>query len=120
MLRTLLVVFALCAPLLALYTGSPYPECKGTENTWPLIDTPPQLIDSVSNGKRYNIQSTQNNTHIDILVVKGSSFEMGLAYGTLMRSDLNDSLNGMFNYIVGQYDDWIQLVKENLPFWLNP
>jgi len=116
-MKSLLLLFALCAPLLAIY--SPYPECTGTINEWPLIDSPPQLVDSVVNGKRYNIQSELNNTHVDILVLRGSWSEIGTAYGTLMKDDLNDALMGMFDYIVSQYDDWIQLVKANLPFWLK-
>jgi len=78
-----------------------------------------QLVDSVPNGKKYIIQSPINNTHITILALKGSAYEMGVAYGKLLKKDVYDSLNGMADYVIGSMDDLLLKLKDILPFYLK-
>jgi hypothetical protein len=117
MLKFALLFLALATPLLAMTND--YPDCDGTINNQTVIDATPQLIGSVTNGKRYTIQSSINSTHLDILVLQGSWYDIGYAYGTLMKSELNTQLPLYYEYIVNQTEVYIELLKDYLPIYLK-
>jgi len=120
MLKHLLLLLCLATPLLAyIQTPSAYPNCTGSAGTQQILNILPDEVDSVINGKRYEISSPENNTRLTIIAVQGTAYEMGFAYGQLMTKEINDAMTGMFNYLVQQSDSWMGYVKQNLPFYLK-
>lgn len=117
MIKALLFTLLLAAPIFAHYQA--YPGCGGTVNNQPILDVPMQLVDSVPNGKKYVIQSSVNDTHLTVLALKGSSYEMGVAYGTLMKHDILENIPGMFDYIAERADDLLDQLKDLLPWILK-
>jgi len=116
MFKALILTLAIASPILALYF---YPGCSGKENIQPIIDQPMQLVDSVDHGKKYVIQSSINNTHLTIIALKGSAYDMGVAYGKLMKADIQENVPGMMNYIVSKVDELLDLIKDHIPFYLK-
>ena len=116
MIKALFLLFAISTPILSLYS---YPDCKGTPNNLPLITDEPKFVAAVPNGKKYIINSTNNGTHITILALKGSWYDMGYAYGSLLKDDLHDAANGMYDYLVERAQGLLILLKDFLPFFLK-
>jgi len=116
-MKVALLFLALATPLLAMTND--YPDCDGTINNQTVFDGTPQLIDSVTNGKRFTIQSSSNDTHLNILALQGSWYDMGYAYGKLMKSELNTQVPLYYEYIVNQTEVYIQLLKDELPMYLK-
>lgn len=116
MLRNLLLLFALASPILAL---TQYNNCTGSPNNLPLIDSEPQLVDSVPNGMKYLIQAPDNTTALTIVALNGSWYDIGFAYGQLMKAEINDILPGTIAYMVNQTDLWLDSIKANMPFYLK-
>jgi len=113
MLRNLLLLLAIATPILTVFHG--YPDCQGTPNNQPVIDQEPELVKTVTNGKKYIIKSSQNNTNLPILSLKGSWYEMGYAYGELMKEELNIAIPGMFDYLIDHSDTWYGSLPAVLP-----
>jgi len=56
--------------------------CSGTTNTLPMITDAPQLVQTVPNGRKFTIDYDGRKFYI--LVLNGTSYNMGYAYGQLM------------------------------------
>lgn len=73
--------------LLALaYSQYHVDGCDGTVNDQPLITDEPTLVATVENGKKYTIDYDGRKFYI--LVLNGTAYHMGYAYGQLMKEEL--------------------------------
>ena len=50
----------------------------------------------MKNGKKFIIED--NEYHLHVIVVKGSSYEMGYAYGKLMANEIKDNIKNFWAY----------------------
>jgi len=91
--------------------GSPDPNAKPNLN--PIITTPPTFLKSTTNGKLYQIQP--GTTKISVVHVWGTPYQMGYAYGTLLKDQLNTFLPSLWSYMESQVDQ----VLQSLPPWLQ-
>jgi hypothetical protein len=84
-LLLLLCLFAVIYPVQLVN-----PSCTGKYNTNPIVRDEPTFVSSCPNGKRYVVGSGFNK--INIVHVWGKPYDMGLAFGTLMKDDLQKIL----------------------------
>merc|ERR1719197_32559 len=94
----------------------------GPQNTLPIIDghKAGKLINTVTNGKMYEVTTPQNGTATSFLVVHvwGSAYERGVAQGTLLGARLHTFLSTVWSYLEGQVEGAINHEKLSLPKWL--
>jgi len=114
-----LLLLIISLSITTAHIQSTYPNCTGSPSSQPILKIAADEVNSVPNGKKYIIQSSKNSTHLTILTLKGSSYEMGYAYGQLMSQEINQAMTGMFNYLVNSSATWLGYVKQNLPFYLK-
>ena len=62
----------------------------------PLIDKNPELVGEVKNGRKFLIEDS--DYHLHVVVVKGTSYEMGFAYGKLMSDEIKNNVNNFWNH----------------------
>lgn len=72
-------------------------DCTGTANTEPIYTKPPIFVNQLQNGKRY--LAGQGNDSIHLVHVYGSAYEMGKAFGQLMKKELNIMVPIFENYL---------------------
>jgi len=68
--------------------------CDGTPNTLPMITDAPKLVQTVANGRKFTID--YDGREFYILVLNGTAYDMGFAYGSLMRTELPDMVDEFF------------------------
>jgi hypothetical protein len=72
------------------------------------------LLDSVPNGEKYLIRSSNDSrNYLYIVRVKGTAYEMGKAYGELFKEELQRQMDGFYNYYIRMAQEEIN--KLNLP-----
>jgi hypothetical protein len=73
----------------------------------------PKLISQVENGRKFLIE--EGDYHLHVVVVRGTSYEMGYAYGKLMATEIKDNIKNFWSYYerVG-----LEEVKKHVPEYL--
>jgi hypothetical protein len=79
----IILILSFIALAISTIPGDGIPGCTGNENPFDLIDTEPTLVSTVTNGKKYTIDYDGRKFYI--VSIKGTAFEMGLAYGQLLK-----------------------------------
>lgn len=114
LLLTLYVVSA--APKYPQYEG-----CTGTPNEEPLITDEPKLVKKVDNGQKYVIP--YDGRYFYILNVTGNAYEMGYAYGALMKDELPPMVEAFFGwaayYIENNVSDVIARLPKFMKNWIG-
>jgi hypothetical protein len=82
----IIVLLGLIALAIAVIPGDGIAGCTGNENPFDLIDTAPTSVQNVTNGKKYTIDYDGRKFYI--VSIKGTAYEMGLAYGQLLKEEL--------------------------------
>jgi len=104
------------ASLMLVISAQSFKGCSDGPNQLPLIQQDPVFVAKTSHGSRYLIQDKDNATNfIHIALLDGSAYEMGYAYGSLFKEELNWSVNNFSDYIISAQDKWIKA----LPAWLK-
>ena len=85
------------------------PSCGGKPNTHDIVRDDPTFVTSVPNGKRYVVG--QGYDKINIVHVYGNPYDMGVAFGQLMKAELNALIPEYFAYL----DQTIEQALKILP-----
>lgn len=89
--------------------------CSGTENNVPYYTEAPMLTKSVKNGKLYEVGDDKWNSTVKMIHVYGSDYEMGYAYGELLKDEIKAVIEEAFpKYIIEE----LEHLFPNLPDWL--
>lgn len=105
-------VAAAGSPAAASLAQPPVPaSCSGTPNVAPMWTGTPSLVATAANGLKYTTLNASVSPPITVLHVYGTSYEMGLAYGTLLREEIGLLVPAALSYFGVQ-------LNESLPSWV--
>lgn len=108
MKKLLLIFFVFTLVALSFTTRVQYdPSCHGQPLYQSLITDEPAFVKSVSNGKRYFVPKSK----IHLIHLYGTPYEMGKAYGELMKDELRDQIYTYFAYL----DKFIEKFMPRIP-----
>nr|CAG4718850.1 unnamed protein product [Naegleria fowleri] len=97
MILMMIVILMNCSSLVL----AGFSDCDGAPNSNTIYTKAPVFISSTTNGKRYLAGNGDDSIHLVHLY--GSAYEMGRAYGQLMKNELNQLLPAFEKYL----DDFI-------------
>ena len=97
--------------------GQQYSGCTGTANPYPLITDEPKLVAKVPNGQKYVIP--YDGRYFYILNVTGNAYEMGYAYGQLMKDELPPMIEGFFDWAAYYIENNVSDVISRLPKFMK-
>ena len=94
-MRAALCFIAAAAAAACAAAAGPTPpaSCDGAPNDFPITSPTPKLVRSFGGGSRYSMAGT----NISVLHLRGSAFEMGQQYGSLMREEIDQLWPEMLN-----------------------
>src|ERR1700733_8770043 len=98
------LVFILAA--LAFVTSS-Y-ECEGKINDKPILNLEPILAREVANGSKYIIDN--NGEKMYLLNITGTPWELGYAYGSLLKDEIRGLVNAYFSYIRQHAEEELKII----------
>jgi len=102
--------------LVIIALGQSYPGCNGKPDNKSTLYQNPVLQKTVSHGKRYYIQDPKDSsTYLHIAVLSGTAYQMGYAFGQLFKSELQDSIQLITQYINATAQAYYQF----LPSWIQ-
>lgn len=85
--------------------------CSGTPNTLPLWTGQPSLVAKGVNGLKFTAAPANVTPPVTVLHVYGSSYDMGFAYGNLMKAEINELLPEVMAYMDAQ-------LNQSIPAWV--
>lgn len=100
----------LAAALAAVAAAQPT-TCSGTPNTLPIWTGQPSLVAKGANGLKFTAAPANVTPPVTVLHVYGTSYEMGYAYGNLMKAEINELLPEVMTYMDGQ-------LNQSIPAWV--
>ena len=77
-----------------------FASCDYNPNRLDVIDDDWSLLQEVPNGKKYLVGDESN--YLYVAKVKGTSYEMGKAYGELFKVELADQVANFYKYVKQQ------------------
>lgn len=83
-------------------------DCRGRKNTFDVVPAQPKFVRREGNGTLYVI--TNGNDSINLLVLKGTAYEQGLAYGKLMGPEIKSNIYGIVDYIKSSMYYFLKIV----------
>lgn len=113
-MRPLLTALGLAAT--AAVTGAA--NCPGVTNEHPLYTAPPQLVATVGNGSKYTVGPASMGPNITVVNVFGSSYDMGYAYGQLLKNELNSMMPALEAYGIQQINESIPHLSPQQQEWI--
>ncbi|CAF0737552.1 unnamed protein product [Rotaria sordida] len=96
---SLLCLFVVIYPI-----QSSNPNCKSNYNTNPIVRHEPTFVSSVSNEKRFVVESGYNKINI-VHVYGGTPYDPGYALGSLMSKESNELIPKYFVYLDKTIED---------------
>ncbi|KAA0176938.1 hypothetical protein FNF27_01760 [Cafeteria roenbergensis] len=111
-MRAALCFIAAAAAAACAAAAGPTPpaSCDGAPNDFPITSPTPKLVRSFGGGSRYSMAGT----NISVLHLRGSAFEMGQQYGSLMREEIIQLFPDMYTYIDEQIDNFLEKLPESI------
>ncbi|XP_076461219.1 protein dcd1B-like isoform X2 [Babylonia areolata] len=103
MLSGVFVMVTLLSVLVPLTDGaycSGWPDPTAQPNLQAIYTDPPQLVQTVQNGKHYRVGNGQDA--FDIVHVWGDPYDMGFAHGTLMKDKAKQMIDDVWKYMEDQ------------------
>jgi hypothetical protein len=85
-------------------------DCSGKPNTNPVVPFSPVFVSKVTNGERWTVATGEDL--ITMLYVKGSAYDMGLAFGQMMKAELTELVPNFFKYIDAQLESYLSKLPE--------
>merc|ERR1712137_148908 len=110
-MQKVLVLLVLCCFLGVYAQNSTDSQCPGKPNLLPISIEPPTFVNKSQHGKLY--VQTSVSPPLWVLHVYGTPYEMGYAQGELLRSQMNDLIPAVFEYMYTQINQYIGF----LPQW---
>jgi isopenicillin-N N-acyltransferase-like protein len=111
---SLSVVFALFlvqASDAAFCNGKPKPDAKPNLN--PIFTADPVFVREVKNAKLYVVGDGDDK--ISVVHLWGSPYERGFAHGTIMKQDVLNMIDSVWEYIVEQVESAINGTLKKFP-----
>lgn len=93
-LRTSLLA-VLCALLIHCCLSN---TCEGNPNPFPTIDADFTKVGSHPFGEKYIYRSTDMDQYFSLIRVWGTSYQAGVAYGSLMREEIHQNYDNLWKY----------------------
>lgn len=106
-------MFRLNCFLLASLVAAASAQCTGHPNTNPVYTDAPTLVASTANGARYSVGPATMSPQLTVLHLFGTDYEMGQAYGTLMKTEINLLIPQFLDYVYAQIDVYLQFLPVN-------
>jgi hypothetical protein len=72
--------------------------CPITPNTLPIVNGTPVSLASIANGEKLLIGDINSTDRLFVARLKGTPYEMGKAFGTLFKDELQTQLDNFFKY----------------------
>ena len=106
------VLLLLLQPSNAAYChGKPQPDAKPNLN--PIFTSDPVFVREVKNAKLYTVGDGDDK--ISVVHLWGSPYERGFAHGTIMKQDVQNMINSVWEYIVEQVESAINGTLKKFP-----
>ena len=106
------VLLLLLQPSNAAYChGKPQPDAKPNLN--PIFTSDPVFAREVKNAKLYTVGDGDDK--ISVVHLWGSPYERGFAHGTIMKQDVQNMINSVWEYIVEQVESAINGTLKKFP-----
>jgi hypothetical protein len=106
------VLLLLLQPSNAAYChGKPQPDAKPNLN--PIFTSDPVFVREVKNAKLYTVGDGDDK--ISVVHLWGSPYERGFAHGTIMKQDVQNMINSVWEYIVEQVESAITGTLKKFP-----
>lgn len=116
MMKIILLIFLIGFIQSDKVPGDNIPGCTGNASPFALIDTEPTLVQTVENGKKFTIDYDGRKFYI--VSIKGTAYEMGLAYGQLLKNELKVMTKDFFGWAAGYIANNVTQIGM-LPKWLR-
>jgi hypothetical protein len=91
--------------------------CNGTVNENPIITDDPSLVATVENGKKFTVD--YDGRKLYVLVLNGTAYEMGLAYGQLMKEEIPLMYDAFFDWAAYYIENNVTQIIAKLPNFLK-
>lgn len=95
----------------AFCNGKPKPDAKPNLN--PIFTSDPVFVREVKNAKLYTVGDGDDK--ISVVHLWGSPYERGFAHGTIMKQDVQNMINSVWDYIVEQVESAINGTLKKFP-----
>lgn len=90
------------------------PGCEGTPNKHPVYEDEPTMVASVANGVRYVTGPADQLPRLPVIHVYGTPYEMGQAYGALMKEEISQMLPQAYDYMYSQIQPYLKSLPADL------
>jgi hypothetical protein len=93
---------------------APPASCSGAANTFPVWAGTPTPVANVTNGRKAVVPPPANSSSAPVIVlhVYGSDYEMGVAYGSLLRAEISDLVPKVWAYMYAQMNSSLAWIAE--------
>lgn len=95
----------------AFCNGKPKPDAKPNLN--PIFTSDPIFVREVKNAKLYTVGDGDDK--ISVVHLWGSPYERGFAHGTIMKQDVKNMIDSVWEYIVEQVESAINGTLKKFP-----
>ena len=100
--------------LIAVATYTSAADCTGKPNAYPIYnaDLTQQFVKRTKNGLRYLIKSGTDSAaqNIHLIHLYGSAYEMGVAYGELMKEEISEMISACDKYWATGVEDLLKFL----------
>lgn len=109
-LRNILsLALLLCTFVLYTHGSS---QCSGHENTKPFIYDAPKFVKETKNGKKYIVGNEDQFSHV--VHVYGTPYEMGFAYGTLLKDEIVQTTVEYTAYLEDMIYEYVKFLPKKI------
>lgn len=84
--------------------AQPPASCSGTPNTFPVWSGQPSFLNSTVNGSKYVAAPADYSAPLLVMHLYGSDYDMGYAYGTLLRQEIQTLVPEVWQYLQSSYN----------------
>jgi len=110
-MKYLIVILSLCI------VGA-IADCTNQPNRYPIIVYEPTFIRQIPNAKLFTA-GTAGNNKINIVHVWGTPYEMGYAYGTILKDEVITTMNGFYDHLIAESESYLKDLPKFLRDWIT-
>jgi len=91
--------------------------CPNKPNLNPIIIYEPTFVKQIKNAKLYTT-GTAGVNKVNIVHLWGSPYEMGYAYGQILKDEINSTMNGFYVHIQQQAEAYLKDLPKPVQDWI--
>lgn len=91
-----------------------FSQCKGAENVLPPLNGEHKFVRQIENAALYSVSSKASTLHI--LHLYGTPYEMGLAHGTILKTEISSILMEFYLHVIKEAESNLPKIRAN---WLK-